>query len=290
MKKLITFLLSGILFISCGSKKEQAFIWQFDKVIQLDSIKPIGLAADGNDLFISDGDHNRVVKTNLDGIVLFEYVSLARPMHIDFAKIPTEIFQGMGISTDRRTLLVPQYGNDTITLIQDQDRSYLKGPKNLDAPAAISASGKYIAIADFYNHQIAWYNGEKWSRVGKEGKGRGEFYYPTDVQIFNDTVYIADAYNNRGQIFDLKGDFLGVFGEDDEINAATGIYVTSKNIYLTDFENSRVLNYDKNFNLLQILTNSVAKPTDIMQVEDHLLIANYDTGELIKFKKKENDY
>ncbi|UZO80859.1 NHL repeat-containing protein [Aquimarina sp. ERC-38] len=283
--KLVIKIWVAVLFIaSCKKETVQPDKWRIKEVVILNNIHPIGIAADGNDFFISDGDHNRVVKTDREGEVLIEYPNLERPMHLDFGQVPSNLGEkSFNIATDR-TLLVPEYGKDSIAIIKDNDRSYLPSLPNLDAPAAVSVSEKFIAIADFYNHQIVFYDGDQWKRIGKEGHILGELYYPTDVQIFNDTLYVADAYNHRGQVFSLDGKVIRSFGETEGFNAATGILVTKNNIYLTDFENNRVLSYDRSFNLVQELSISIDKPTDVLKNNDQLIITNYKRGELVIFQ------
>ena len=39
----------------------------------------------------------------------------------------------------------------------------------------------------------------------KKGNELGELNYPTDIQILKDKIVVADAYNNRIQIFDKQG-------------------------------------------------------------------------------------
>ena len=280
--------LVSILFISCEQKVELPNIWEIKEVIPLDNVHPIGIASDGKNLYISDGDNNRVVKINSKGDVLFEYLDLERPMHIDFNQLKSNLGQTSFSTTLERAILIPEYGKDSITIINDNERVYLPGTKNLDAPAAISVSKQYIAIADFYNHQILFYNGEEWKRFGKEGNKLGELYHPTDVQIFNDTLFVADAYNNRGQLFTLQGEAIRTFGEEEGFNAATGIYISDYNIYLTDFENNRVFNYNRNFEVLQEISNAINKPTDILKNNGMLYITNYKNGELVVLKTKKD--
>ncbi|MFT6808190.1 MAG: DNA-binding beta-propeller fold protein YncE [Saprospiraceae bacterium] len=134
-----------------------------------------------------------------------------------------------------------------------------------DAPAGVSKQGESMAIADFYNHRILYFDGATWSSLGgKKGKAPGAFDYPTDVQILGDMIYVADAYNHRGQILDLEGNSVLVFGEEEEINAATGIFVTDDLIALTDFENDRVIIFNNEGKVLQRIEDPLHKPTDVM--------------------------
>ena len=276
-----------VALVSCKQEKELSVdtSWEFDKVIQLEGVNPIGIAVDGNDMFLSDGDNNRVVKVDATGSILFEYDGFERPMHIDFGEAAMQITDKVTTSMlKERALFVPEYGRDSIAVIRDNKRDYLVFKDSLDAPAAISVFKNEIAIADFYNHRILYYNGSSWLTIGKEGKEHGMFYYPTDVQITSGGIYVADAYNNRGQVFDKNGAFKAVFGEGEKMNAATGIYVGAGQIYLTDFENKRVLVFSKDYTLKQELKTEVSKPTDVIIVGDKLLITDYAMGALVQYK------
>ncbi|GAK93924.1 cell surface protein [Nonlabens ulvanivorans] len=91
MRTLIYTIVAAATIISCTDKAAIPQDWQFEKVIELDGINPIGIAMDGNDIFLSDGDHNRVVKISEDGSILFEMDGFERPMHIDFGEADFEI-------------------------------------------------------------------------------------------------------------------------------------------------------------------------------------------------------
>ncbi|PRP67184.1 NHL repeat-containing protein [Nonlabens agnitus] len=287
MKNLIYII--PILFgmISCNEQVKQPKEWQFEKTIALDGINPIGITADGNDIFLSDGDHNRVLKVNTDGEILFEMEGFDRPMHLDFGKADLQITDKMTTSMlQERALFVPEYGRDSIAVMRDNKMDYLVINDSLDAPAGISVYENEIAIADFYTNRILYYNGSQWISFGKEGKALGDFYYPTDVQITADKIFVADAYNNRGQVFDKTGKVLTEFGQDQNFNAATGIYVSDSEIFLTDFENDRVLVFGMDYQLKQVLESGIDKPTDLMVIEDVLYITNYRNGEMIRYALK----
>ncbi|OUS15760.1 hypothetical protein A9Q93_06320 [Nonlabens dokdonensis] len=285
MKKFLYLIPIVIGIISCEEKETMPQEWQFEKVVELDGVNPIGVALDGNDIFLSDGDHNRIVKVDLDGEILFSMENFERPMHIDFGEADMEITDKISTSIlKERALFIPEYGRDSIAIMRDNKRDYLIINDSLDAPAGISVYDNEIAIADFYNNRILYYNGSEWISFGKEGKAAGDFYYPTDVQITVDNIFVADAYNNRGQVFDKTGRFLAQFGKDENFNAATGIYVSDNEIFLTDFENNRVLVFGKDYTVKQILKTNIDKPTDVIVLDQQLLITNYRKGELVIFK------
>jgi len=253
------------MFGSCGGSKEETS-WQLVRSIPLDSINPIGLTFTQEGLWLSDGDRNRLVLVDNDGKIIRKIDSLERPMHIS----------SMG-----NTIYVPLYGNDLIARITGQAILTMPLKDSLDAPAGISVFGKETAIADFYNHRILYSpDGKSFSSIGSEGKEEGEFYYPTDVQITSELIWVADAYNNRIQAFDKDGRFVKTIGAGQKMNAATGVFVSSEEIFVTDFENDRVLIFDHKGNVLQIFSQGVEKPTDVLMKGDSLYIANYRNGSL----------
>ncbi|MEP5132772.1 MAG: hypothetical protein ABJQ64_09410, partial [Nonlabens ulvanivorans] len=166
MRTLIYIIVAAATIISCTDKAAVPQEWQFEKVIELDGINPIGIAMDGNDIFLSDGDHNRVVKVDEDGSVLFEMEGFERPMHIDFGESDFEITDKVTTSLlKERALFIPEYGRDSIAVMRDNKMDYLVLQDSLDAPAAISVFDDEIAIADFYPNRVLYYDGKEWISI-----------------------------------------------------------------------------------------------------------------------------
>ena len=255
-----------LLIISCQNDPKK---WTNTKTIDLGSTTPIGLTAIDNHLWVADGDNNQLVHLNSDGKILFKEGGFERPMHI---------------ASDGKSIYVPEYGKDQITIFSGDQRTILPMSDSLDAPAGIHIEDGQMAIADFYNHRILFNNESGWISFGKEGKSDGEFYYPTDVHIAHQKIYVADAYNNRVQVFDLNGKHFKTIGKEEKINAATGIYVSSTQIFITDFENDRVLIYDLEGQLVQEISDGLDKPTDVLLDGDLLYIANYKGKNLMTYK------
>jgi len=253
---LILFIVGIILFSACSQAPE----WTYKRTIKLDDIAPLGMVKNGDFLWVSDSDNNKILKVDMNGKVVETYDDFERPMHIDM---------------DDSKLFIPEYGADTIRIINGQKKSHLPLNVELDAPAAVDIQGEDYLIADFYNHRIVYSSEGKDLTFGEKGKADGEFHYPTDIQFANDLIYVADAYNNRIQVFDKSAKFQQSIGEEDDMNAATGIYVTDREIAVTDFENSRVLVYNLEGKLSQIIEENLNKPTDVVIHSNELYIANY---------------
>ncbi|PKA82488.1 NHL repeat-containing protein [Ulvibacter sp. MAR_2010_11] len=272
MKYFISVAIVIATLMSCQTK-EAPKSWQLAKVIKTEGVNPIGIAATSDGIWLSDGDHNRLVLINENGAILKSIDSLERPMHI---------------SSFNNELIIPQYGNDVVMRYNASEMEMVTVKDSLDAPAGADFKGDEIAIADFYNNRILYAkDGINFISFGKEGKAEGDFYYPTDVQITTDRIWVADAYNNRVQAFDKEGKFVTVIGANEKMNAATGIYVSEKEVFVTDFENNRVLVYDHTGVLQQALSESIEKPTDAILVDGKLYISNYRGSKITVYEWKE---
>ena len=256
MRTIFLIFTSIILFSACQHEPKK---WALKESIDLGNIAPIGLTQFNGSIWVSDGDNNKLIELNEDGSIKTSYEGFDRPMHID---------------SDEDFIYVPEYGSDTIRQFNYGKQSTLTVKDSLNAPAGVASFNKEIAIADFYNHQVHYFNGGEWLSIGRKGNAVGQFHYPTDVQITADRIYVADAYNHRIQVFDKNGTALSVIGEADKMNATTGIYISKDQIFATDFENNRVLVYDTNGSLLQEI-NDLNKPVDLLVVNDKLHIINY---------------
>ncbi len=258
-----------MLTASCYSYKP----WSMSKQIPLNGVSPIGLVEQKGDLWISDGDHNRMIKTNFSGKMLDSISDFDRPMHI---------------SNQDGKLYIPNYGADNIVIVDENKKiETLNLPDTLDAPSGISVVEDEIAIADFYNHRILYFDGAKWISIGEEGHENGDLYYPTDVQIFGDKIYVADAYNNRLQVFNKKGESILLIGEEEKMNASTGVFIASeKELYITDFENNKVNVYNAKGELHQTLSTGLSKPIDLIKTNNKLVVINYKGQSIVIYTKK----
>ena len=271
--KYLYILIALAIFSSCQEKPKE---WTYKKTIKIEGVNPIGIANANGDLWLSDGDHNRLVQIDSLGKIINTIGELERPMHIDF---------------DNQKLYIPEYGTDMIAtyIVGSWELMKSKLKDSLDAPASIAVKEKEKAIADFYNNRILYADGnsEDWISFGSEGSKEGEFYYPTDVQITDSLIWVADAYNNRIQVFDKNGSFVKMIGEDQKMNAATGLFVSENEVFITDFEHNRVLVFDHQGLLKQELKEGIEKATDLLIKDDMLHIINYRNGELALYDLQE---
>lgn len=266
----IPFLL--VVLVNCkdpGKKDRQE--WVFERKFELPKkSRPLALVKIGKAIWFSDPENFRLVKVDLNGKVLDSIAGIQRPMNIDF---------------NNGQLYVPEFLTDTIWIYENGDKKPLELLAKPNAPAGLAVNGDTVAIADFYNHRIILQIGKKVTYLGKEGHAKGQLYYPTDVKISKNKIYIADAYNNRVQVFDFDGKVLNVIGEQDNINVASGLETNENYLAVTDQENSRVLVYDLYGELQQTLTTNINYPTDVLLDGNTLYIANFKEHSIAIYRK-----
>lgn len=276
MNKILLYSAVIFLFASCNRPKksktdEVNLQWQFKETVVLQKeVRPLSIAFNGDEIWLSEPAQNRLLKINRKGDVLDSITGLERPMNITS-------FDGK--------LYVPEYLSDKILIISSNKKDSLQLENQLDAPASIAISSSQIAIADFYNHRIILKSKEQEVFFGSEGSGQSQFHYPTDVKFYKDEIYVADAYNNQIQVFDTTGNFKKIIGVNAAINVASAIDVSENTIAVTDQENNRVLLFDLEGNLIQTLTTKINYPTDVLFVGNELWITNFKTNQLTIFKK-----
>ena len=78
-----------------------------------------------------------------------------------------------------------------------------------------------------------------------------------------------------------------MLGQDQKMNAATGLLVTGQEVLITDFEHKRVLVFDHDGQLKQELKKGIDKATDLLIKDGILHIINYRKGELVLYNAEE---
>jgi len=122
LNKYLLGLFLSILLTSCLNQKNE---WTFHNTIELGNTTPIGIAIVDDHLWIADGDNNQLIHLDKTGKLLFTEKGFERPMHI---------------TTDGKSIYVPEYGKDQITIFSGEERKILPLTDSLDAPAGIHYS------------------------------------------------------------------------------------------------------------------------------------------------------
>jgi DNA-binding beta-propeller fold protein YncE len=132
-----------------------------------------------------------------------------------------------------------------------------ESPDQFNRPTAVAftKSGEFYVSDGYENSRVVKFSrdGEHLLKWGQKGQGDGEFNLVHDVTLDNrGRVYVADRTNERIQIFDPDGKFLGKW---TEVGAPWGLHYAAKEnaIYMADGKNNRVIKLNLDGQILGVL-------------------------------------
>ena len=85
---------------------------------------------------------------------------------------------------------------------------------------------------------------------GKEGSKKGELHLPTGLTLYRDeSIYIADSWNGKIQIFSLVGKFLAEFGKE-QLKYPHSVALTDKWVFVSDINLGAIFKFQRTNNKL----------------------------------------
>jgi DNA-binding beta-propeller fold protein YncE len=138
----------------------------------------------------------------------------------------------------------------------------LKGSaKGFYGPRGVAAGKNLVAVADTGDNGIVLFDASLANphRVGKEGKGRGDFSGPVGIAIGpSGSVYVADVGNRRVQILDAQGTVKGAWPVPGWKSWCGG-YVevdSDETVYATDCTGDSVWAFNPSGKLLRTISSA----------------------------------
>jgi NHL repeat len=271
LRCLFTFILLISIVGACKQTSSKVS-WHYAKSFPLTNVNPVSITGDANNLYVSSGLKTEVHKLNYDGGLQLAIKNLRRPKYINMLN------PGIFVVAESEAHVVSTVnGQDYINTIPTNE--------NLDTPYGVSVVGNSMVITDYFKNHI-YYNKEgKVMSFGNPGIGDNQFNGPSDVQIKNGLIYIADSRNNRVVVYDDMGKYQFSIGDKDGIKIVGGIYVADDEIIVTDYQGNRVLVYDLKGNLLQILTDKFDQPSDAFINKKEMFVVNYYSNSIMVYNR-----
>ncbi|MCP2599218.1 6-bladed beta-propeller, partial [Candidatus Aminicenantes bacterium AC-335-B20] len=258
-------------------------------------VRPVNVAVDNNGkIFVVDLEYNN--------ILVFDRPN--KKSYFIGNKGRVRLIRPMGIKVDNSFVYISDnYQNRIFVYDKEGDfETAFGGDRILNRPVGIALDKmrNLIWVANTYNHEILAFDlktGKLVRKIGKRGRGKGEFNFPSFIAVDNKgRIYITDFGNFRIQIFDSKGNFINDFGSFGEgpgnFSRPKGIALDSDGyIYVVDSElcNFQVFNINGNF-LLRVgqLGQELGEfdlPVGIyIDEQDYIYVADQLNGRIQIFK------
>jgi DNA-binding beta-propeller fold protein YncE len=132
--------------------------------------------------------------------------------------------EGIWVLLDGRIVVADTHYHQVVVFdpdgrVTDQWGGHGTGPGEFIYPVAVTqdpAGRVYVAEYGSNDRVQVFTPHGKWLRsFGAFGTGPGAFQRPSGVAWLQDRLYVADAFNNRVQVFTEDGLFVGMLGGDD---------------------------------------------------------------------------
>ena len=153
-------------------------------------------------------------------------------------------------------VIVSDSGQDVVIMnkVGKQLRSISKSQHGLKSVRGVAVDkDDNIYVSDSVNNCVYKFNknGELLERVGKKGRGPGEFNSPRGVAVAGDRVFVCEYDNNRVQVLTRELQPVKQFGSlgsgDGQFKRPESIAVDSEGmLYVSDYGNHRVQVFTRN--------------------------------------------
>lgn len=214
--------------------------------------KPRGIAADSKgNIYIADLGNSRVQKYDADGKFILAFGTAGDGE--GQLKEPN----GVAVDASNNVWVVDALNHKLLKFTADGVfvKEWKGPPENtFYGPRDIAIGpNKALYIVDQGRGRVVKFDpaSESYSEFGSLGSGEGQFHEATGIAIAGDNVVVADAANNRIQVFDLSGKFVRAWpiaGADyarDAWHYPDVVYDESaKKLYITNGWTSEVAAYD----------------------------------------------
>ena len=195
---------NGTHFFVADTGNNQAKIFRHNSTTPDKTIgglnSPAGIAVNGTHFFVADTGNNQAK--------IFRHNSTTPDKTIGGLNSPA------GIAVNGTHFFVADTGNNQAKIFRHNSTTPDKTIGGLNSPAGIAVNGTHFFVADTGNNQAKIFRHNSTTpdkTFGMKGKEDGSFNHPTGIVVdaITGKIYVSDTENNRFQIFDSFGNFLG---------------------------------------------------------------------------------
>jgi tripartite motif-containing protein 71 len=205
---------------------------------------PQAVCTDEDDhIYVADTNNHRIQVFNVDGSFLYKFGKEGSQA----GKFNDPMAICMGSGEHRDCIVIADYWNERVVIVKkngDHVRSIPCG--GCTNGVSVDSSNRIFVSKNYYISVWDW-NGQHIFSFGSQGSQDGQFEYARKSCIDKERgiIFIADQYNNRIQLFDLQGTFMGKIGSEGssiaQLNRSTSVGLDSLgNLIIADSRNHRL--------------------------------------------------
>lgn len=215
-------------------------------------VRPYGVFAGADRVYVTDAGAGVLHVFDMRGKNYFQISEIKKE----------ELVSPIGVAADKNGYI---YLSDSVlrrVFVFNREGEYLKdvgSPELFLRPAGLAVDEERVYVVDTHGHRVLIFSREKGDLLfsfGRNGAGKGDFNYPTNIFVGKDGfIYITDSMNFRVQIFGKDGHFISSFGRlgdgSGDFSKPKGIAVDSEgHIYVADAHFDNVQIFDRDGRLL----------------------------------------
>src|SRR5579859_4581993 len=171
-------------------------------------------------------------------------------------------------------------------------RTIPTGQYSFPTGIAIDPASDHVLVTEQLNGQVAIYDaaGNSFGIIGVPGSGDGQLNSPTGIAVDvangsanGSNVLVADARNNRIEVFSAAGNFIRTIGNgrgslDGQLNTPTGVAVDTtngSNVLVADQGNNRIEVFSAGGQFIRTIGNGqLSVPVNVAVDRGNVLVAD----------------
>lgn len=159
---------------------------------------------------------------------------------------------GVALNASRTVIFLTNPGGGTVARYSSGSSLLGSFGSGLNFPCGVCLDpAGNVWVSSYNGHVVHKYDGSSFAfllqigSTGVAGNAEGQFSNPYGVHVDSaNRLFVADKGNNRIQVFDLSGNFIGAFGSPgaglSQFNGPRDVTVSGTTVSIADYGNSRI--------------------------------------------------
>ena len=167
------------------------------------------------------------------------------------------------IAVQSDEVFVSNFSKNSIQVFNLHDLTFLRswesaGGRRLSSPSGLSVSSKSVWVSDYVNCCIleCSLDGKLKKTIGKKGHNPGMFYFPCNIFIDSNEIYVADSSNDRIQVLDIRSG-KHVRQYDKQLRRPRSSVLHGSDLIVCDTDNHRLVVFDRDSGVAERMSEKI---------------------------------